>query len=123
LALARVVGLPPDVLDRATFVSKTLSGKLEQNKRKSAAYNLSRRRRLVLKLKETLLQARDGMMEERALRSWLCKLQDEFVAQMTAVPVDAEEEGGEEEEGEDEDEHEEGSESTDEEDRMETDDD
>ena len=120
-----MVGLPPDVLDRAAFVSAALAGKIEQNKQKSAAYNLSRRRKLVLQLKETLIQARDGMMEERALRSWLCKLQDEFVARMTATSVDAEDGGDEEgdEEGDGDGERAGERVSANEEDRMEIDDD
>ncbi|RPA93986.1 hypothetical protein L873DRAFT_1837804 [Choiromyces venosus 120613-1] len=82
LTLARLVGLPQSVLERATAVSEILVGRLERNKRKSEATNLARRRNLVLTLKETLIRARDGNMEEGALRSWLSRLQDEFVSRM-----------------------------------------
>lgn len=88
LALARIVGLPQDVLEKATLVSKTLSERLEKQKRKSRAFHLSRRRNLVLKLKETLIQARDGSMEENSLLSWLAKVQDEFVNRMTKLSED-----------------------------------
>jgi DNA mismatch repair protein MSH4 len=91
LTLARVVGLPRDVLERATLVSETLASRLEQNKRRPEAYNLSRRRRTVLELKEMLLEARDGTMEEGALKSWIAKVQEQFVARMTAsTPEDCE---------------------------------
>lgn len=85
LSLARIVGLPRDVLEKATLVSEMLSGRLEKQKRKSRALHLSRRRNLVLKLKETLIQARDGNMDENVLRSWLAKVQDEFVTRMTKL--------------------------------------
>lgn len=88
LTLARIVGLPPGVLDKATLVATMLSGRLEKLKRKSKALHLSRRRTLVLKLKETLIQARDGSMDGNALRSWLAKVQDEFVTRMTKLSED-----------------------------------
>jgi len=70
------------VLDRATAVSEMLVRKLEREKRKLEAANLARRRNLVLTLKETLIRARDGNMEDGALRPWLSRLQDEFVNRM-----------------------------------------
>jgi DNA mismatch repair protein MSH4 len=86
--LARVVGLPQDVLDKATLVSKALAGRLEKAKRRPEAYNTSKRRNLVLKLKEMLIQARDGTMEEETLRLWLSRVQDEFVDRMTDAVED-----------------------------------
>lgn len=102
LALARIVGLPPEVLEKATLVSTILSGKLEKQKRKSKAFHLSRRRNLVLKLKETLIQARDGNMDENALKSWLAKVQDEFVTRMTRLSEDIAVDESDEDEDEDE---------------------
>jgi len=84
LTLARLVGLPQSVLDRAAAVSEVLVGRHEKNMRKSKATNLARRRNLVLTLKETLIRARDGNMEEDALQPWLNRLQDEFVNRMAA---------------------------------------
>lgn len=105
LALARIVGLPRDVLEKATLVSKMLSRRLERRKRKSKALHLSRRRNLVLKLKETLIQARDGNMDESALRSWLAKVQDEFVTRMTKLSEDIVADEDDEDEEEDGDQH------------------
>ena len=82
LTLARLVGLPQSVLDRATAVSEMLVRRLERNKRKLEATNLAKRRNLVLTLKETLIRARDGNMGDSALRPWLSRLQDEFVNRM-----------------------------------------
>ena len=82
LTLARLVGLPQSVLDRATAVSEMLVRRLERNKHKLEATNLARRRNLVLTLKETLIRVRDGNMGDSALQPWLSRLQDEFVNRM-----------------------------------------
>ncbi|CAZ85019.1 unnamed protein product [Tuber melanosporum] len=65
LTLARLVGLPQSVLDRAAAVSEVLVGRHEKNM-------------------QTLIRARDGNMEEDALQPWLNRLQDEFVNRMAA---------------------------------------
>ena len=85
LALAGVIDLPPAVLEVATNVSETLSQQVERRRRTSQASALARRRNLILSLKETLIQARDGSMEGAVLASWLRKLQAEFVARMAAI--------------------------------------
>ncbi|KAI9785236.1 MAG: MutS protein msh4 [Peltula sp. TS41687] len=85
LALAGVVDLPSAVLEVATNVSETLSQQIERRRRTSQASALARRRNLILSLKETLIQARDGSMEGVVLASWLRRLQAEFVARMAAV--------------------------------------
>lgn len=101
------------MLDKATLVSETLSRRLDKQKRKSKSFHLSRRRNLVLKLKETLIQARDGNMDDKMLQSWLTKVQDEFVTRMSRLSEDlADEESemdGNEKEGDEE--HDYGSES------------
>lgn len=76
------------MLDKATLVSETLSRRLDKQKRKSKSFHLSRRRNLVLKLKETLIQARDGNMDDKMLQSWLTKVQDEFVTRMSRLSED-----------------------------------
>lgn len=43
---------------------------------------MSRRRKVVLALKETLVQAHGGKMDDSTLRSFLAQLQSEFVTQM-----------------------------------------
>lgn len=91
-------------------MSKTLSSRLEKQKRKSKAFHLSRRRNLVLKLKETLIQARDGSMDEGALTSWLIKVQDEFVNRMSKLSEDIAASEDDASEAEEEEEEEEGEE-------------
>lgn len=97
LALAKVVDLPAEVIATAKRVSEILSRKVEaRGQQHSKTLAVVRRRRLVLSLKEQLMQARQGAMKGEELRQWLKKLQDEFVVRMTAI--DAEASTGEEEE-------------------------
>jgi len=103
LALARVVDLPPQVLEVAEKVSKALDAQAAAKKKSSKAFALARRRKLVLGLKETLKQAESGPMEGNVLLSWLRRLQDEFVRRMDQIENDVEssdsDEGPEEEDG------------------------
>ena len=79
LALARVVGLPPRVLEVAEEVSSALTAQVKAKKKSSKAFALAKRRKLVLSLKEALKQAESSPMEGKVLLSWLRKLQEEFV--------------------------------------------
>jgi DNA mismatch repair protein MSH4 len=96
------------MLEVATEVSAKLSKQIERRKKSSSAFALARRRKLILSLKETLVQARDGPMEGKALASWLRKLQEEFVVRMSAIDAEtvgadgSDEETDEEEDAEDE---------------------
>lgn len=103
LALARVVDLPPQVLEVAEKVSKALDAQAAAKKKSSKAFALARRRKLVLGLKETLKQAESGPMEGKVLLSWLRRLQDEFVRRMDQIENDVEssdsDEGPAEEDG------------------------
>lgn len=88
LALAKVVNLPPNVIRIAEEVSETLASITEKRKKHSKTIALARRRKLVLSLKEQLVQARDGNMQGMVLVQWLKKLQDEFVIRMAAIDAD-----------------------------------
>jgi DNA mismatch repair protein MSH4 len=88
LALARVVDLPPQVIEMAEKVSKALEAQTAAKKQSSKAFALARRRKLVLGLKETLMQAESGPMEGRVLLSWLRRLQEEFVRRMEQIDDD-----------------------------------
>jgi DNA mismatch repair protein MSH4 len=90
LALARVVDLPPQILEVAEKVSKALGAQAAAKKKSSKAFALARRRKLVLGLKETLKQAESGPMEGKPLLSWLRRLQDEFVRRMDQIENDVE---------------------------------
>ena len=101
LALARVINLPPDVLRVAEHVSKKLTSNIEKRKKTSKTVALVRRRKLILSLREQLVQAYEGSMNGKVLATWLQKLQDEFVNRMAAIDADAAEAMEESEEGED----------------------
>jgi DNA mismatch repair protein MSH4 len=79
LALARVMDLPPEVLELAQEVSSALVAQAEAKKKSSKAFALAKRRKLVLSLKEALKQAESSPMEGQILLNWLRKLQEEFV--------------------------------------------
>ncbi|TVY75933.1 MutS protein-like protein [Lachnellula suecica] len=103
LALARVVDLPPQVLEVAESVSRALDAQVEAKKKSSKACATAKRRKLVLSLRETLQQAFDSPMDGKVLLSWLRKLQDEFVRRMEQIEndvgsSDVEDEDGSEEE-------------------------
>ena len=88
LALAKVINLPPDVIRTAEEVSNKLTANMEKRKKSSRTILLARRRKLILSLKEQLMQAREGNMQGKALATWMKKLQDEFVNRMAALEAD-----------------------------------
>ncbi|KAJ4301075.1 MutS protein msh4 [Kalmusia sp. IMI 367209] len=88
LALARVVPLPPQVLADATHFAHKLERRLHRKKKTSKNVINERRRKLILDLKEHLVQAYNGTMEGELLATWLKELQKEFVNRMTAINED-----------------------------------
>lgn len=85
LALAEVVGLPPQVIDVAITVSQKLTEEAEKKRSDVKLLALAKRRKLILTVREQLLQAKNGNLEGPELRAWLKKLQDEFVVRMSAI--------------------------------------
>lgn len=103
IAMAKVMNFPPAVLRVAEDVSNTIARNVERHKKASKAVAIARRRKLVLGLREQLMQARDGNMRGNVLLDWLRKLQAEFVIRMTAINAEIQTAGTEEnmdEEGE-----------------------
>ena len=88
LTLARVVDLPPAVLEMAETVSNALAAQAEAKKKSSKSLALAKRRKLVLSLVEVLKQAESSPMEGKVLLSWLQKLQEEFVQRMDKIEND-----------------------------------
>lgn len=99
LALARIVPLPPGVLENAAYFAHKLERRLHKKKKTSLNVLNERRRRLILDLKEHLVQAYNGTLEGELLAKWLKELQKEFVNRMTALQAEtqkaAEEDGSE----------------------------
>jgi len=82
LALARVVDLPPKVLEVARQVSEAIDASNSAKRMSSKALALASRRKVVLGLKDMLKQAQDSPMEGKVLLNWLRKLQAEFIQRM-----------------------------------------
>ena len=95
LALARVVGLPHDVVSKAIEVSQALNRNNEARRQNRKAITTAKRRKLILSLREQLVQTMNGMLKGEELRCWLKRLQDEFIVRMTAI--DAESSDGDDE--------------------------
>ena len=90
LALAKVVPLPQKVIDVAERVVQRLEGDTQTRQKTSPAVIRERRRKLLLTLKEHLIQAHQGRMEGEVLAGWLKQLQTEFIKRMTAIEAEAE---------------------------------
>ncbi|CAD0110364.1 unnamed protein product [Aureobasidium uvarum] len=91
LQLAKVMPLPPDVIDYATQVAEQLQAQVERRKKVSKAVIIGRKRKLILGLREELMHACGGAMEGPVLQIWLRELQREFEARMTAIEREADE--------------------------------
>jgi DNA mismatch repair protein MSH4 len=89
LALARVVPLPPGVVEHATNVARTIERHTIRSKKASEIVLKEKRRKLILNLKEHLVQAYNGVLEGEVLSAWLNELQKEFVNRMTALEIEA----------------------------------
>ncbi|KAL1963514.1 hypothetical protein VTN77DRAFT_8095 [Rasamsonia byssochlamydoides] len=89
LALAKVLSFPREVLETAQTVSTRLNEIAERHAAGSKALSIARRRRLILHLREQLLQAVNGTMEGETLRKWLERLQEEFALKMAAIDAES----------------------------------
>lgn len=88
ITMAKVMNLPPKVIEIAEKVAQTIAQNAERRQRSSRTVAVVRRRKLILGLKEQLTQARDGNMSEEALGIWLQELQVEFVKRMAALNME-----------------------------------
>ena len=89
LKLAHVMPLPADVLEHAEHVTATLEQQVKKKRTHSITVVTARRRKLLLNLKEHLMQAKKGSMNDQTLREWLKDLEKEFVVRMTALDEEA----------------------------------
>lgn len=89
LALARIIPLPPGVVEHATVVARQIERHAIRNKKASEKVLKEKRRKLVLNLKEHLVQAHNGVLEGEVLSAWLHELQKEFVNRMTTLEAEA----------------------------------
>jgi DNA mismatch repair protein MSH4 len=89
LTLARLVPLPPGVVEHATLVAQKVEQHMLRKKKASETVLKEKRRKLILNLKEHLVQAHTGVLEGEVLTAWLKELQKEFVNRMTALEAEA----------------------------------
>ena len=89
LKLARVVPLPPGLVDHATMIAQKLEHHMLRKKKVSETVLKEKRRKLILNLKEHLIQAQNGVLEGEVLAEWLKELQKEFIVRMTALEAEA----------------------------------
>lgn len=89
LALAKLVDLPPAVLQVAESISETLDQLARQRNCNSRTVAIAKKRRLLLSLREQLLIARNSTMDDDSLRRWMIKLQDGFSASMATLEQDS----------------------------------
>lgn len=89
LALAKVLPFPPLVLEVAQKVSAHLYNVAEQRAMGSKVLETSRKRNLVLQLREQLLHAYHGNIDGEELRQWLQRLQEDFALKMAALEAES----------------------------------
>ena len=89
LQLAKVMPLPPDVIIYATHVAEQLQAQVERRRKASKAVIVSKKRKLILGLREELAHAAGGAMEGVVLQSWLLELQREFEVRMLTIEQEA----------------------------------
>jgi DNA mismatch repair protein MSH4 len=92
IAFARHFPLPPKVIEVAENVARVFDEKVRQNKSKSRALVLLKKRKLILGLREQLKQALESKLNDEPLRLWLGQLQKEFLIRMGALEEEVEEE-------------------------------
>jgi DNA mismatch repair protein MSH4 len=89
LTLARLVPLPPGVVDHAAHIAQKLEAHMLKRKKASETVLKEKRRKLILNLREHLVQAHTGVLEGEVLTAWLKELQKEFVNHMTPLEAEA----------------------------------
>lgn len=85
ITLAQLADLPSAVLVKAREVSDAMDKLAHRRHSSSRAVAIAQKRKLLLSLREQLILAREGTMDDSALRALLIKLQDDFALRMTAI--------------------------------------
>ena len=85
ITLAKVIGFPPLILARAERVSNGIRQDRENRRQDQTSLIHARKKKLFLGLEEHLIQVREGSLKGEALRSYLKRLQDEFVRRFSEL--------------------------------------
>ena len=90
LVLAAAAGFPADLVRRAADASDAIARRRARRAALSPGILQARRAKLLLSLREQLVQARDGNLAGAELTQWLRRLQDEFTRRMGALDEELE---------------------------------
>ncbi|KAJ5493441.1 hypothetical protein N7539_002187, partial [Penicillium diatomitis] len=90
LQLAKLVDLPPKVLETAGRISQSMDRLTERRSSSSRAVILARKRKLLLGLREELIMAHNGFMDNVSLRNHLIDLQQRFILNLASLEKDVE---------------------------------
>ena len=85
IALAKVVGLPFDILEIAKEISCSIQASGCNNQENPHAVLRYRKEKLFLSLSEHLVHVKEGSLRGPMLRAYLKKLQDEFVCRFSEL--------------------------------------
>lgn len=93
--LARTIGFPDQFVQNAETVSQHLRQRAEQKKQSSDSMKISKRRRLLSQLHETLKQLKTAGLDNAELGTYMRELQFEFVVRMDEIENGDHQQGGE----------------------------
>ncbi|POG68044.1 putative DNA mismatch repair protein MutS [Rhizophagus irregularis DAOM 181602=DAOM 197198] len=86
LKFGQIIGLPENVIRKATEVSYKLKELIDSNKEKSTSNKIIQRRKTLLQLTQHLLQIRrSSNLDKEELRKYLKMVQEEFITKMEAL--------------------------------------
>ena len=88
LLLAKVVQLPPVLLETATSVSESLYARNDARITHTRVLMLARKRKLISTMIQSMKQAATGNLRGKALKQWLQRLQEEFLVRMQAIDAE-----------------------------------
>ncbi|CAG8564154.1 9477_t:CDS:10 [Paraglomus brasilianum] len=82
LKFGQLVGLPEDVIQRASEVSYKLKELIDAGRQRSATNKLLQKRKLLLQLAQHLSSIRSSSLDKETLKDYLRRMQEEFVERM-----------------------------------------
>ncbi|KXS20225.1 hypothetical protein M427DRAFT_94796 [Gonapodya prolifera JEL478] len=86
IRLARMIGMPPEVVETATRVAKKLRAKMEAAALQNEASRAVKRKKACLKFANALVQARrSSTLDEAGMRAYLASLRDNFVEEVKKI--------------------------------------
>jgi DNA mismatch repair protein MSH4 len=88
IGLAAAFGFPKRMLEVAHGVAEALRSQAEERQRSGKARRVLERRKLLLMLRETLMQVWESRLGDQNLREYLERLQKEYIERLSALEDD-----------------------------------